>query len=195
MAMIRMSIKAFWLGLIIILFPVMGLAAVPQWEIVPQESSITFTGTLNNAQTSGKFKSFSGEIHFDPERLNESNVRIVVDTGSVATSYVDIADTLKTTDWFDIKLFPQAIFQANKFTKTSDKTYQAEGTLTIRDKTLPIVVTFTQEEYSENTVRVKGTTKLKRTQFGVGQGEWSSTSEVADEVIINFAVTAMRKTT
>src|SRR5258708_7643755 len=150
MAMIRMMIQTCVLSLIIILFPVMGLASVPKWEIVPQESSLTFTGTLNNAQTSGKFKSFSGEIQFDPEKLNESKVHIVIDTGSVTTSYVDIAETLKTADWFDIKLFPQAIFQANKFTKTSDKTYQAEGALTIRDKTLPLVVIFTQEEYSEN---------------------------------------------
>ncbi|EKD74286.1 MAG: hypothetical protein ACD_45C00008G0006 [uncultured bacterium] len=192
-----MAITQFYIrvliGIFIFFIPLVGITAVPAWQIIAKESSLTFTGIMNDAPTSGEFRKFDGEIYFDPAKLNESHVRIIVDAGSVKTSYVDIAETLKTPEWFNVKLFPQAIFQAKKITKTGEKAYQAEGTLTIRDKTLPVIVRFTEETSANNKVRVKGAAKLKRTLFGVGQGEWGSTDDVKDEVTVNFTITAVKK--
>lgn len=182
-----------WLLLFFLCIPMISLAAVPAWQIVPSASSITFTATQNNAPVSGEFKKFSGEINVDPNQLDASNVKIIVDLASIADSYNQLAETLKDKDWFNVKLFPQAVFKSTKFIKTGDKTYQAEGTLTIRDKTLPIVVTFNQEEYTQNKGRIIGTTRIKRTAFGVGQGEWADTKAVKDDVRIDFTITAVKK--
>ena len=38
-----------------------------------------------------------------------------------------------------------------------------------------------------------GSTTIKRTAFSVGQGEWSDTNAVKDDVQINFTVSAIRK--
>lgn len=168
-------------------------AAVTEWQILPSESELTFTATQNGAPVNGKFKAFTGEIHFDPNQLNQSRAKITVNMASVSTSYAEIGDTLVTSDWFDTKLFPQAVFTADSFTKTGDKTYQAKGNLTIRNKTMPIIVTFTEEEYSATKARMKGSTTVKRSAFGVGQGEWASTSEVKDDVQVNFVLSAVRK--
>ena len=192
-----MALSRFFHKLTLILFisfvPLVALASIPAWQIVPNESSLTFTGTLNGASTSGQFKTFNGTIDFDPNKLNESHVEIMVDTGSISTSYPDIANTLKMPDWFNVKAFPQAIFKASSFVKTSDKTYQANGSLTIRDKTLPVTIIFSEQESSPNKVHVTGSTTLKRTQFGVGQGEWAETDSVKDEVKIDFNLTAIKK--
>lgn len=161
-------------------------AATPAWQIVPDKSSLTFTATQNGSPVTGEFKTFSGEIQFDPTQLVSSHVAIQVNMGSVVTSYGQVADTLKTPDWFNIKLFPQAVFKASSFKKISDNTYQADGTLTIRDKTIPIVLTFTWMNVSKQSATVKGTTTLKRTQFGIGQGDWSSTDQVKDDVQVQF---------
>jgi polyisoprenoid-binding protein YceI len=193
MAMKRFYVRIFLCALMVLLMPAVGMAASPAWQIVPNESTITFTATQNNAPVSGEFKSFTGEINFDPAQLDTNNVRIAVDMESVTTSYAPVADTLKTAAWFDVKLFPQAVFKANHFTKTGDKTYQANGTLTIRDKTVPVVLNFVQQNYTKTKARVTGSTLLKRTQFGIGQGEWAKTNEVKDEVQVNFALTAVRK--
>jgi polyisoprenoid-binding protein YceI len=168
-------------------------AAAPAWQIVPNASSITFTATQNNAPVTGKFRTFTGEINFDPAQLGASNIRIVVDMGSVVTSYSDVADTLKTADWFAVKLFPQAVFTANHFTKINNNTYQATGTLTLRDKTLPTNLTFVLDEFTATKAHAKGTTTLKRTAFGIGKGEWSKTDEVKDDVQVNFTLTALKK--
>jgi polyisoprenoid-binding protein YceI len=154
---------------------------------------LSFTATQNGAPVTGRFTDFSGEINFDPNQLSESNVKIIVNVGSISDAYNQLSDTLKTPDWFNAKVFPQAIFQSSNFTKTGDKTFQAKGNLTIRDKTLPIMLTFTQEEYSQTKGVVKGSAIIKRTAFGVGQGEWSDTNAVKDDVHVDFTLTAVRK--
>jgi polyisoprenoid-binding protein YceI len=181
------------LALLYLLLPMISLAAAPVWQIIPSESSLTFTATQNGAPVTGEFKKFTATINFDPVQLSGNNVKVVVDVGSVSDAYNQLADTLKSADWFNVIKFPQAVFTANKFTKTGDKSYQADGMLTIRDKTLPVTLTFTQEEYSQNKARIKGSTTIKRTAFGVGQGEWADTSAIKDDVRIDFTISATRK--
>lgn len=189
-------IKTYWKKLlftVLALLPAIGMATVPAWKIVPNESSLTFTATQNDAPVTGQFKNFTGEINFDPNHLSTNNVKIIVDTGSITDPYNQLSDTLKTPDWFNVKLFPQAVFQSGDFVKTADKTYQSKGTLTIRDKTLPVTLVFTQEEYTPTKAVIKGSTTVKRTAFGVGQGEWADTKAVKDDVQINFKITAVAK--
>jgi polyisoprenoid-binding protein YceI len=178
---------------IFLLSPLVAFANVPSWKIIPNESSLTFTATQNGAPVTGKFTDFSGEINADPAQPDKSSVKIVVNIGSISDPYNQLSDTLKSADWFNTKLFPQAIFQSTGFIKTGDKTYQGKGTLTIRDKTQPIVINFTQQEYSQTKAKITGSTTIKRTAFGVGQGEWSDTNAVKDDVQINFTITAVRK--
>jgi len=179
--------------LFLLLFPVMVYATNTHWKILPHASSLTFTATQNGAPVSGRFNQFSGKIQFDPNALNQSNVTIIVETASVSASYKELVDTLKTADWFNVALFPQAIFKANRFKKIGDKTYEANGNLTIRNKTLPITIRFKTLELTNQTAKITGSTIIKRNAFGVGQGEWSSTNEVKDDVEVDFTLSAEKE--
>ena len=185
--------KKTFILLMCYLIPMLSIAAPPVWNIVPNASKLTFTATQNGAPVSGEFKKFTADIHFDPDQLNANNVKVVIDTGSISDPYNQLADTLRGADWFNVKQYPQAVFTSNSFKKTGDKTYQSTGNLTIRDKTLPVTLVFTQEEYTNNKARIKGSTTIKRTAFGVGQGEWADTKTIKDEVQIDFTVTAEKK--
>ncbi len=167
--------------------------ATPEWTIVPEKSTLTFKGTQNNAPASGEFKKFYGTIHFDPEHVENGDVNITVEIGSLKTSYKDMTDTLASSDWFNVKIFPKAIFKASQFRKLSNNSYEALGTLTIRDKSVPVTINFTQEENMGNTVRVKGETALKRTDFGIGQGDWSDLNTVKNDVKVEFELSAVKK--
>ncbi len=182
-----------WLIAILISLPSVTFAAVPTWQIVPDKSSLTFTATQNGAPTTGTFKTFSGDISFDPNQLSMSHIKIVVDLASISDAYNTLADTLKTAPWFNTAVFPQATFVSKSITKTGAKTFAAQGDLTLRDKTLPITLTFTQTEYSATKAVMTGTTTIQRTAFGVGQGEWADTKAVKDAVTVNFTVTATAK--
>lgn len=177
---------------ILTIFPLISTADVANWEIVPKESSIHFTATQNGAPVSGKFKTFSGEIKGDPANLASCSVKITVDINSVFDAYNQLSDTLKTAEWFNAKTFPQAVFQSTQFVKTGDKAYEAKGNLTIRDRTQPITLKFIEEENTGSKGRVKGSTTIKRTDFGVGSGEWADTKVVKDEVVVNFVLTAVK---
>lgn len=171
----------------------LSIAAAPQWQIVPNESELTFTATQNGAPVYGKFKKFTGDINFDPHQLNTSAVKIVVDMNSVSDSYNQLVTTLKGKDWFDVQHFPQTIFKSTEFTKTGENTYQSKGMLTIRDKTLPVTVNFLLDSYSPSKAHAKGSATISRTAFGVGQGEWANTSTIKDNVQVNFTLSGVKK--
>ncbi len=189
--MVKSMVRA--LLLICVILPWLAMGAVPSWQIVPKDSTLTFTAVQNNSPVTGKFNSFSGDINFDPAQLKNSYIRIVVDTGSVTTSYQEVGDTLKTPDWFDSKRFPQALFTANNFVKTGDNTYQANGNLSFLDKTQPLNVTFTLQNYSPTSATAKGSATIKRTAFGLGKGDWAKTDNVKDDVQVNFNLVTTRK--
>lgn len=164
-----------------------------RWEIIPAESNINFTATQNGAPVSGRFTVFRGEIQFDPNNLPTSHVKITVDTNSVTTSFTDIAEALKTEEWFDVKLFPEAVFESKTFSKVAEESFQTNGTLTIRDKSLPITISFIGKSLSQDKGQVTGSMRLQRSQYTVGQGEWASTDEIKDDVQVDFTFTAIKK--
>lgn len=172
------------------LLPSLGFAA--PWKIIPEKSSITFTATQNNAPIQGSFKKFEGEINFDPEKLESSQVNIRVDVSSVDTNYKTVAETLLAPEWFNAKKFPKATFKTTSFKKMQDKEFQAQGILSIRDKKVPIIVDFTLKEYTNNSAVFVGRILLRRLMFGVGQGEWAKTEQVKDQVAVDFTISASR---
>jgi polyisoprenoid-binding protein YceI len=186
------KVKSYLSAITLLLISPLMLAAVPTWKMVPADSSISFIATQNDAPVKGQFKKFEGDIAFDPSQLNESHVNISVTLSSVTTSYDEVVKALQSPDWFNPKVFPKAEFKSTSFTKTGDKTYQANGILTIRDKTIPVVLIFTLKEYTDTKASVVGSTNLKRTDFGVGQGEWAKTDGVKDEVKVDFTINATK---
>jgi polyisoprenoid-binding protein YceI len=162
------------------------------WKIVPKDSSLAFSATQNGAPVKGTFQNFTGTIQFDPADLKSSHIEITVDLTSVKTGDSEIGGTLKSADWFNTGAFPKAVFKADSFVKSGDKTYQANGTLTLRDKTQPLVLNFTLENYSDNQALAKGTAVIKRTQFGVGQGDWAKTDAIKDDVEVEFILSATK---
>jgi polyisoprenoid-binding protein YceI len=178
---------------LLVLMPFATYSNPPQWQIVPEESQLNFTATQNGAPVTGQFKSFTGQIFVDPKDYKSSHIDIIVDINSLTASYGELKATLMTSDWFNASLFPKAEFKSTDFEKTGDNTYQAHGNLTIRNQSAPVTLTFTTKQPAANKGVVEGNTVIKRTSFGVGQGEWASTKEIKDEVTVNFKVTAIKK--
>ena len=168
------------------------LALPPEWKMIPASSSLRFTATQNGAPVKGEFKKFTGEFNFDLDMLSKSKIKIVIDMNSLTTSYSDLTLTLQAPDWFNIKVFPDAVFESSEFTKTGDREYEAKGSLTIRDKTVPVILKFSAEQPTKTNALVKGYTTINRTAFGVGQGEWASTNEIKDDVRVDFVVSATK---
>ena len=168
-------------------------AAPPEWEMIPTESQLSFTATQNGSPVSGEFKKFTATLQVDVNDLKNSSIDIVIDMNSLYASYGEVKTTLLSADWFNVSMFPKAEFKSSDFTKTGDNAYQAKGTLSIRDKTIPVILSFTSSFPSATKGLVEGSTVIKRSAFGVGQGEWASTDQIKDDVTVNFKVSANKK--
>jgi polyisoprenoid-binding protein YceI len=169
-----------------------GLAAMlvfaaSQWSMQPKESKLTFVGEQAGAQFEGAFDKFSADIRFDPKDLAGSRFDVKIDTASVNTKDSERDETLRGADLFDVKRFASAHYVADKFTDKGGNKYSATGKLTMRDVTKDVPIEFTFES-KDGGAWLKGTAKIKRLDFGVGQGEWKDTSTVGNDVQVRFAL-------
>ncbi|MGH8238261.1 MAG: YceI family protein, partial [Steroidobacteraceae bacterium] len=129
---------------------------------------------------------FTADIKFDPQDLAGSRFDVKIDTASVNTRDGERDDTLKSDDLFAVKQFPAAHYVAERFAAKDGK-YTATGKLTLRNVTRDVPIEFTFEKKG-GSAWLKGSAQLKRLDFGVGQGDWQDTSEVSNEVKVNFVL-------
>lgn len=169
-------------------------AAAPAWQMIKEKSNLKFYAIQNGAPVEGKFKDFTTDIHFDPEHLDESAITVEVDTGSVEVASADVMQTIKTADWLSSEAFPKAVFKSKKITRMpmSDN-YYGDGELTLRGKTLPVTLNFQMEYMQGNNAIAKGYVTLRRTDYGVGQGEWAKDDVIKNEVRVEFRIAAEKK--
>ncbi|MEL7485883.1 MAG: YceI family protein [Pseudomonadota bacterium] len=166
-------------------------SGVPLWTVDADKSRLGFVASQNGAEFEGAFESFDAEIRFDPDNLEQSTIVVTVDMKSARTGDRQRDSALPGKDWFLAKEHPTAQFTSSSITKTGDGAYEAAGALTIRDTSKDIVLPFTLDIEGDQ-AEANGAVSVVRTDFGVGQGEFSSGKWVGLDVTINVAVSASR---
>jgi polyisoprenoid-binding protein YceI len=148
-------------------------AAARDWQVDAAKSTLAFKGTYQNGPFDGKFKKFDAAISFDENDTAKDRFDVKVDLASVDTQSSERDDTLRTADFFDTAKFPQAHFITQSFEKAADGTLQANGSLTIRDQSKPVVLKVKFVGAGDSATLDVDTT-LKRLDFGLGTGsDWS----------------------
>lgn len=179
--------------------PAVEAAAAPVSELkdpvawaVQKGSTLGFTATWSENAIEGRFKTWTADILFSPEALDRSKLTVSIDVGSVDTGDAQRDQSLPSGDFFDTAEHPKATFTATKFRKTGEGKFVADGTLDLRGVKKPLSLPFTLK-IDGDTATARGVTTLDRTTFGVGQGEWASTDEIAAKVKVSFSLTAKKK--
>lgn len=166
-----------------------SVAPVPRWAVDKSTSRISFSTSYQGEAVSGSFTGYSARIDFDPERLEESRVRVTIDMTSLTSSNADHLSTMKGSDIFAIAANPKAEFNAASFTKTGANAYIAHGRLTLRGVSKPLDLPFTLN--IKNAVAdMSATVEIDRTAFGVGTGEYASTAAIAAKVPVAIKLKA-----
>ncbi len=153
---------------------------------------IGFTAHWNGEAINGAFKSWQAAIRFSPDDLAASTIRVTIDLASVDTADSQRDDSLKGSDFFDTAAHPVAIFTARAIRRVSGERYEAAGTLNLHGVTRPVTLRFTLR-ITDDKARVSGSSRIDRTSFGIGKGEWASTEAIAGAVDIAFSFDASRK--
>ena len=160
-------------------------AAPAQAGIDVPRSTLTATFKQMNVPVDGKFKKLTANVQFDPSNLATSKAQIDVDVASFDLGSAEYNSQVAGKDWFDAKDFPHASFVSTAIKPGANGSYTVTGTLTIRGKSTNVVVPMQYRK--DGTAQVfDGVLPIKRLQYGIGQGEWSDTSLVADDVQLKF---------
>jgi polyisoprenoid-binding protein YceI len=166
-------------------------ARAAQWTIDTARSKLGFSGTQVGTTFHGTFKRYTVKINFDPTDLADSSVHVEIDPASATTGDPQRDATLPATEWFDVAHFPKIVFDATSIRSTGTNAFEADGKLTIRNVTLPFILPFTLVIDGASAHAI-GHAELIRTDFGVGQGPWTSGDFVGLKVGVDIDVAAMR---
>lgn len=169
---------------------ILGLtsSAWAQQTLIAADSEIRFTFTQLGVPVTGHFKTFSADVTLDPKALDASQVTLNVDTSSATLGDPQIDAEMAKQPWFNTAQFPTATFESSAIKQTAEGQYEATGTLTIKGERSEVTIPVTLAPAGAHTVAT-GTLPIQRLDFKIGEGEWSDTSMVANDVQVNFKLT------
>ena len=150
-------------------------------------SEITFVSKQMNVPVQGRFKKFTAQIAFDPKKLTSAKAEIEVDLASIDTGSTEADDEIAKKTWFNTSVFPTAKFTSSAVAQTGPDRYEARGKLSIKGIGQDVAAPFSVKRAGD-VVTYEGGFTLKRLQFKIGEGVWSDTETVADEVQVKFRI-------
>lgn len=159
--------------------PTAQLAAVQSdWTV--ESGTLAIAVSQMGSTVEGRFADWTAEITFDapPAPGPAGSVAVTVAIGSLTLG--SVSEQAMGPGYFDVERFPHARFEAEIVRTESG--YEARGPLTIRDRTVPVVLPFTLEIDGE-TARMQGALTLDRMAYDVGL-------ETADEGTLGHDVRA-----
>jgi polyisoprenoid-binding protein YceI len=160
------------------------MAQTPQ-KIDVAKSSIRFVTKQMNVPVEGAFRKFDATVAFDPAKPQATQAQFEVDLGSIDLGNAEGETEAKRKAWLNIDAFPKAKFVAASVKQVAPGKFEATGALSIKGTTRDIVAPFTLVD-AAGTRTVEGQFPLKRLHYKIGEGPWSDTDTVADEVLVRF---------
>jgi polyisoprenoid-binding protein YceI len=172
------------------------------YVIDPAHSRVGFAARYAMVSTvRGSFNSFRGGGFFDIERPESSAATLTIDASSIDTRHPDRDAHLRSEAFLDVITHPAITFAADSVEQIGVRTYRVEGDLTMKGITNRVAL---EVERSGWRVDPDGTQRIGfEGRAVVDRRNWDLTWNrvldtggvlVADEVTIEFEVTAVKTT-
>ena len=157
-------------------------------RLVADKSQIAFVSKQMGVPVEGTFKKFDAQVAFDPRKPEGGTVALQIDTGSASLG-VPMSDAeLPKAPWFDTGHFPQASFQSSAIKALGEGRFEMTGKLTIKNISRQVTVPVTIAPSGGYAVAT-GSFTIQRLDYKVGDGEWTDTSVVGNDVQVRFRFT------
>lgn len=155
-----------------VLFANIALAA--SWKIDSSHTSIAFKiRHLGVSWVRGEFRSFNGQVEYDPKKISKTKVSVSIDAKSVDTRNERRDAHLRNPDFFDVEKHPKIEFESSKIINIQKDSFDMVGNLKIRGitKEIKIRVSEISSELKRKGRRSKmgasGQTRFNRKDFNV----------------------------
>ncbi|PTW55761.1 polyisoprenoid-binding protein YceI [Breoghania corrubedonensis] len=165
-------------------------ANAAEWAVDHGASKLIFKVRQGDKLISGSFGKWDAKIDMDPEAPETATIEVTVDTSSVATDDGQMGQTLTGEAWLATGKFAKATFSSDEVVPTGEGTYDAVGTLTIKDIAVPMTLPFMLKVDGDK-AEAKGGSTLERQDYKIG-------SEIDDATLdgtvkVEFDVVASKK--
>ena len=165
-----------------------AVAAETATQLVADKSQIVFVSKQMGVPVEGAFGKFTARVAFDPKKPEGGSVALAVDMGSASLGVPQTDAELPKPDWFDALKFPQADFKSSSIKGLGGGRFEIAGKLTIKNISRPITVPVSIAPANGHAV-ASGSFTIQRLDYKVGDGEWTDTSVVGNEVLVRFKFT------
>jgi polyisoprenoid-binding protein YceI len=163
-----------------------GVASA-QAKVIPAQSQITFAIKEMGVPVEGKFAQWTADIAFDPKKPETGKVAFTIATGSATFGVPETDVEVPKAPWFNVAKFPSATFASTSIKAKGGGKFDVAGKLSVKGTTKDVVVPIALAQAGPTTTAT-GAFSIKRNDYKVGEGEWTDTSTVADEVQIKFKI-------
>ena len=161
--------------------------AFAQAKVVPAQSQITFAIKEMGVPVEGKFGQWTADIAFDPKKPEAGKVAFTIATGSAAFGVPETDVEVPKATWFNVAKFPSATFASTSIKAKGGGKFDVAGKLTVKGTTKDIVVPIALAQAGATTTAT-GAFAIKRNDYKIGEGEWTDTSTLADDVQVKFKI-------
>jgi polyisoprenoid-binding protein YceI len=180
-SLLALTLLAAWVATVV----TPALAQTPVAQLQAAGSEISFTTKQMGVPVEGKFSKFTAQISLDPKKPEAGNVNFSIDTGSARFGSTELdVETPKAT-WLNVPKFPQASFQSTALKAAGQGKFEVTGKLNIKGSTQNVVVPVTVTQ-AAGTSTATGSFVIKRLDFKIGEGEWTDTSMLGNDVLVKF---------
>lgn len=167
-----------------------GAQAAQYTSLDSEASNISFVYSQMNVKMNGSFAELKAkELSFDPAQPEAAKVTIEVVLSSIDAGYGEANEEVAKDEWLALKQYPLATFNSQQVEALGDNNYQISGELSIKGHSQTVSAPFSFKEDGDAGV-FTGSFTFKRTDFGIGEGQWKSTGIVADDIEVKFNIVA-----
>jgi polyisoprenoid-binding protein YceI len=170
------------------------------YDIDPAHSIIGFAiRHLEINWVEGRFKDFTGVIHFNDSDITRSSVQFTAKVESIDTGVEPRNKHLRTADFFDVAKYPELTFKSTSVERKGKDRYILNGDFTLKGVTKQVAIPFTvtgaiTDPWGNTRFGINAQTKIDRRDYGVTWGKPMANGgfDVGHEVTINLQLEAVK---
>ncbi len=167
-----------------------GAAGAAEYDrLLADRSRVSFVYRAMGAPIEGRFGRFDAQFAFDPAQPDKARASVEIDVASIDTQLPEGNDTALRRAFFDARTHPKARFVTSAVRVLGADRFEVTGELTIKGRTRPVRVPVTIRRDGDR-AEFTGALTIRRLDFAIGEGAWSDTGALADEVEIRFQLVA-----
>ena len=136
----------------------------------------------------GRFNTFDGSFNYDKDKIQDSSIKVAIDTASIDSNHAKRDKHLRSDDFLNVADHPQAIFESTRFIEKDNGKLDIEGKLTLNGVTQKIVIDAIKiaegERKNKYLAGFTGTTELVLKDFNIKKSLGPTSTSVFMELHI-----------